>query len=103
MEAQIDSIQREVAEALRISRSSKEIEALKVKYLGKKGSIQSLMQALKECSVDQRPQLGRLINDLKESVTQQLDRALELCEEEELKRQLATETIDITFPGELGF
>ena len=45
------------------------LEALKVKYLGKKGPIQNLMKSLKDATPEQRPQLGKLINDLKEEIT----------------------------------
>ena len=55
---------RELQEAA----STKELEDLKVKYLGKKGPVQALMMELKHCNADERPHMGKLINDLKEEL-----------------------------------
>jgi phenylalanyl-tRNA synthetase alpha chain len=103
MEQQIRKIQSELDTDLQTCQSSKDIEALKVKYLGKKGPVQGLMQSLKECMADERPHLGKLINDLKESMTVSLETALQQAESKELKNRLATETIDITLPGRRRF
>ena len=45
---------RELQEAA----SAKELEDIKLKYLGKKGPVQALMMALKDCSADERPHMG---------------------------------------------
>lgn len=99
IEEQILEIKNAAEFELQTCRNTKEIELLKIKFLGKKGLIQNLMPQLKECSSDERPRVGKLINDLKESVTWQIDLALEQAFKEELERQLAAETIDISLPG----
>ena len=86
---------RELQEAL----SSKELENLKLKYLGKKGSLQALMVDLKNCSSDERPHCGKLINDLKEEVVSHCDHSLERLKAQELRVQLQREWIDPTLPG----
>jgi phenylalanyl-tRNA synthetase alpha chain len=103
IEAQIREMQQQTESDLRACRTSKEIEALKIKYLGKKGLIQTLMQSLKDCSADERPHLGKLINDLKEAITQQLAIALKRFAEEDLEMQLKSEIIDVTLPGRRRF
>lgn len=99
IEQQIRAIQSEAAADLLATRGSKEIEALKVKFLGKKGLVQSLMHALKDSPPEERPHLGKLINDLKVAITLQIDLALANAEAEELKKRLETERIDVTLPG----
>lgn len=86
---------RELKEAL----NSKDLEAIKVKYLGKKGPVQSLMQELRHATPDERPLLGKLINDLKEELTQHCDHSLHRLKTEELNLRLSQETIDPTLPG----
>jgi phenylalanyl-tRNA synthetase alpha chain len=103
VERQIGEIRVEAESDLQKHRGSKEIEALKVKYLGKKGRIQALMHALKDCSQEERPQVGKLINELKVSITQKLEYALEKFELQELEKRLTAEAIDVTLPGRRRF
>lgn len=79
------------------------LEALKVKYLGKKGPIQALMKELKKITQEERREFGQKINVLKneiEAKCQELLTNLQLREEES---QLAKERIDITIPGRRKF
>jgi phenylalanyl-tRNA synthetase alpha chain len=99
VERQIRDLQNELDLDLQAHQGTKEIQELKVKYLGKKGRVQALMHALKECSPEERPQVGKSINDLKESITVRLDLALESFACEELEKRLATETLDVSLPG----
>jgi phenylalanyl-tRNA synthetase alpha chain len=103
IEARIREIEKEVGIDLQSHRGTKEIESLKIKYLGKKGAIQSLMQTLKNCSPEDRPAVGKWINDLKENITHQIDDALKRFEHEELEKQMAHEQIDVTLPGRRRF
>ena len=86
---------RELQEAI----TSKDLESLKVKYLGKKGPVQSLMQELRHATNDERPLLGKLINDLKEELVAHCDHGIHRIKAQELKARLAKETIDPTLPG----
>jgi phenylalanyl-tRNA synthetase alpha chain len=103
IERHIREIQTEAEADLRTHRGSKEIEGLKVKYLGKKGRVQSLMHALKDCPPDERPHVGKLINDLKGAIALQIDAALEKFEMQELEKRLEGEAIDTTLPGRCRF
>ncbi|HSX14165.1 MAG TPA: phenylalanine--tRNA ligase subunit alpha [Chlamydiales bacterium] len=79
--------------------SVKDLDALKTKYLGKKGSVQSLMTELKSCSSDERPHMGKLINDLKEELTSHVENSLIRLQNEEIESRLSKEIIDPTLPG----
>ncbi|MCC5831872.1 MAG: phenylalanine--tRNA ligase subunit alpha [Chlamydiales bacterium] len=103
LEETIDAIKAEAERDLRESASTKEIEALKVKYLGKRGSVQGLMPLLKGCPSDQRPHFGKLINDLKTLLEEQLDAACSRFEREELNTRLHSEKLDVTLPGRRRF
>lgn len=76
-----------------------DMEALKVKYLGKKGPVQNLMKLLKDVPSEERPAFGKEINDLKEDISHKIEAGeRELIEKEE-EHRLAHEKIDITLPG----
>ncbi len=78
---------------------SKDLENLKVKYLGKKGPVQALMQELRHCTPEERPHYGKIINDLKEELTAHCDHSLARVKQAELNDRLQAEWIDITLPG----
>ena len=103
MQQQIRKIQLELNADLQSCQGSKDVEVLKVKYLGKKGPVQGLMQALKECSQDERPHMGKIINDLKELIATQLSCAGQKAEDKELQHRLSQEQIDVTLPGRRRF
>jgi phenylalanyl-tRNA synthetase alpha chain len=85
---------RELQEAA----SSKDLENIKVKYLGKKGPIQQLMMELKNCASEERPHFGKLINDLKEELVSHCDHSLSRLKSQELDSQLQNEWIDVGLP-----
>lgn len=99
----IEAIKAEIQTDLGLSSNVKEIEALKIKYLGKKGRVQGLMPLLKDATADERPIFGKMINDLKGALEETLNSALLRFEREELNKRLASEAIDITLPGRQRF
>ncbi|MFS8563187.1 MAG: hypothetical protein LVR00_02175 [Rhabdochlamydiaceae bacterium] len=69
----------------------KDVEQLKVQYLGKKGPIQDLMQSLRECTSEERPHLGKKINSLKEELSHLCEEAITGFRSLELKERIAEE------------
>lgn len=70
------------------------LEAWRVEFLGTNGQVRGLMNALKDLPRDQKPQMGKALNDLKET--------LEACFAQAQGRLSATATgpsIDVTEPG----
>ena len=79
--------------------SAKEVEALKVSYLGKKGLVQELLKGLKEVPVSEKPHVGKLVNDLKTALEQRIDSASTAFSLSEENNRLISEAIDTTLPG----
>jgi len=84
---------------LKAAKTVKDIEDLEVHLLGRKGPIQALMPLLKNVSAEDRPKVGKEINDLKESITQQLAQAKESFLLQEEAKRLSSEKIDVTLPA----
>ncbi len=82
---------------------SKDLETLKVKYLGKKGPLQSLMQELRHCLPEERPHSGKLINDLKEELVSHFEHSAARLKTQEQDRQFQKEWLDATLPGRRQF
>ncbi len=101
-EIEIDKIRNGFSEELREVKTSKEIETLKIKYLGKKGLVQGLMVHLKSTTNEQRPIFGKLINDIKNEISSHLENSLKRLEQEEQEKRFSEENIDISLPGRKG-
>lgn len=96
----ITAVQHSFDDTLKSTKTVADLEALKVRFLGKKGPIQDLMKFLRDVPDQERPTMGKYINDLKEHVTNAITIALaELIQKEENDR-LKSEKIDVTLPGQ---
>ncbi len=103
MDQNIGELRQQFKQELGLVKDSKDVEQLKVRYLGKKGPLQSLMTQLREVSADRRPLVGKQINDLKVELEELCQLALTGYKESELAHQIAAEKIDITLPGRKQF
>ena len=95
----IKQLRQEFLGELEAASSSKDLENIKVKYLGKKGPVQALMIELKNCSSEERPVLGKQINDLKEEFIALIEENLSRMKSREMQERLVEEAIDPTMPG----
>jgi phenylalanyl-tRNA synthetase alpha chain len=95
----IEQLQQQFQNEIKEVGSSRHLEDLKVKFLGKKGPVQQLMQVLKDVTPQDRPAYGKKVNDLKEWISAKCEEmALQLTVEEEGVR-LSQEAVDISMPG----
>ncbi len=103
MQQSIDEIREQFFQDLEHVKTTTDLEHVKTKFLGRKGPIQGLMKMLKEVVSEDRPLVGKQINELKELITIQCEQTeMRLIHQEE-QLQLANETIDITLPGRAHF
>ncbi|MFW6386660.1 MAG: phenylalanine--tRNA ligase subunit alpha [Bacillota bacterium] len=78
-----------------------ELEEVRVKYLGKKGIIADIFSQMGSVPDEEKPEIGKLTNQLKNKI-QNLYQEKEAALEEKLQRQkLKEETVDITLPGKI--
>ncbi|MDE2411174.1 MAG: phenylalanine--tRNA ligase subunit alpha [Sphingomonadales bacterium] len=75
------------------------LEALRVEFLGKQGSISGLLKTLGAMSAEERQTTGPLIHALREGVTEALATRKAALEGAALDARLASETIDLTLPA----
>lgn len=79
--------------------STQEAEHLQQRFLGKKGPVQELMVSLRDCSAEERPLAGKLINDLKQELASLCSKAIEALSLKEMAENIEKEKIDVTLPG----
>lgn len=103
MQNKIDSLHKQFQTDLDKATTLSALEQLKVKFLGKKGPIQDLMKALREIPQEQRPEVGKQINSLKEELENTLSIRETAMRDQVQAQQLEQERIDITLPGRRRF
>ena len=99
MKEKIETLQKEALNKIDNVKDLKELNDIKVEYLGKKGPINELTTHMKELSPDEKKDFGMLLNGLKQSVTDAIDSKRTKFEEAELNEKLAKEKIDVTLPA----
>lgn len=77
----------------------RELDEVRVKYLGKKGAISALLKGLGKLSAEERPKAGAVINEARQKVQAAIEARKAALEQAALAEQLASETIDVTLPG----
>lgn len=79
--------------------SQAEIQELKVKYLGKKGSISEISKSMGKLPAEERPKAGQMVNEVRVNFENALNEKLKEISEAALKIQLEKEAVDVTMPG----
>jgi phenylalanyl-tRNA synthetase alpha chain len=75
------------------------LEAIRLKYLGRKGSLSALLRGLGQLPPEERPAMGALANEIDAVVRAALTERQQAFREAELVHALAKERIDVTMPG----
>ena len=78
--------------------SQDSLNSLKIEYLGKKGILPSLMSQLSNAPAEEKPKLGKSINEFKSLIEESISSSLEKIEQSALDEQLSKEAIDVTLP-----
>ena len=103
LSSKITEIREKFLRELKLAKTSRQIENIKISYLGKKGPLQALMQHLKDATKEERPLFGKQINDVKLEITSHLENTLKRLLLEEETKKLENEYIDVTLPGRKHF
>lgn len=99
MKEQLQTLEKEAIAKLHDANDLKDIQAVQVTYLGRKGSITEVLRGMGKLSKEERPVIGELANKVRTTIQEAIDGKKEKLEQEELEKQLQKETIDVTLPG----
>ncbi len=103
MQEQLQDLDKDFENSIKKAKTSRELDDLRVKFLGKKGSITALMQNLRGCTPEDRPVIGKMINELKVKIETKIDLSVEEAKLSEINARLADEKIDISLPGRRSY
>ena len=99
MQAMIDELAKQAEESLGQVSSKETLATFWQEYLSKNGKIPALMKNLRSVAPEERPAMGKIINELKAKVQAEYDAAADKVKQAELAARNAAETVDITLPA----
>ncbi len=99
MKEQLNNIKVQAEKELVSVDGMPELENLRVKYLGKKGELTTVLRGMGSLSAEERPLIGQLANEVRGFIENKLDETKKTLMNNERNIKLQKEVIDVTMPG----
>ena len=99
MKQQLESIRAAALDAILSAADAEGLDALRVKYLGKKGDLTAVLKQMGGLSAEERPVMGQLANSVRADLEKAIEEQSAILAEKALQRRLVDEAVDVTIPG----
>lgn len=99
MKQQLEKIYTNAITDIKNAKSTDDIEEIKLKYLSRKGELNSIKKNLKDLSDEDKRIVGAFANEVAQKLENSVNEKFETIYRKELDIQLKNEKIDITLPG----
>ena len=99
MKEQLEAIRKGALESIAGTQAAADLEALRVKYLGKKGELTAVLKQMGGLSAELRPVMGQMANEVRAAVEKAIESQSAILAEKALEAKLEAETVDVTIPG----
>ena len=88
MKQQLEEIRAKAAEALQQARALQELDAARVKFIGKKGELTAILKGMGKLTAEERPVIGQLANDIRADIEAHIQENVEQIKERMLEEKL---------------
>jgi len=95
----LEDIRLDAAKSLNMARTMSEVDDLRVRFLGRKGELTSILKQMGSLTDEERPVMGKLANEIREFIESLVASKTAEISQILLREQLATEKLDVTLPG----
>lgn len=99
MKEKLQKIKDEAMHQIEESKDLTKLNDVRVAILGKKGELTAVLKGMKDVSPEERPFVGQLVNETRESIERFLEDTKAKLEAAELEAKLKHEVIDVTLPA----
>ncbi|MBQ6376608.1 MAG: phenylalanine--tRNA ligase subunit alpha [Lachnospiraceae bacterium] len=99
VEAKVQEVEKLAAEEIKKAGGLDRLNEIRVSFLGKKGTLTSVMKSMKDVAPEDRPKVGKWVNDARASIESLMEETKSRLEAEAQNLRLAAETIDVTLPA----
>ena len=100
MKEQLEKIRQEALDALSKASDTNELDALRVRFLGKKGELTGVLKSMGKLSAEERPVMGQAANNVRAAIEEKLEEAKTALKAKAMEAKLEAEAIDVTIPGD---
>ena len=99
MKEQLEKIRQEALGALESVKDAGELDALRVRFLGKKGELTGVLKTMGKLSAEERPVMGQAANNVRAAIEEKIETVRAELKEKAMEARLEAEAIDVTIPG----
>jgi phenylalanyl-tRNA synthetase alpha chain len=99
MKQALEQIPPQAADALAAAADPKQIDELRVKYLGKKGELTAILKQMGGLSAEERPIIGQVANEVRGEIEALITGKLTSLKSSGMERAMEEEALDVTMPG----
>jgi len=96
---EIRQLSQQALAAINQAETLEQLEQVRVAHTGRKSRFTELMREVSRLPTDERPQAGKVANEVKAALTEALEQRLRQLEAATRSRQIASQRLDITLPG----
>ena len=98
MQDKIKEIRQMALDELKGISDSQSLDALRVRVLGKKGELTSILRGMGQVAADLRPKIGQWVNEAREDIEEAIAGAQKAIQAREMDKRLESEKVDVTMP-----
>jgi phenylalanyl-tRNA synthetase alpha chain len=98
--ARLERIAEEAERAVLEATGAAELEELRVRYLGRKAELTSILRSIAELAPEQRAEIGKRGNEARQSLEQLIEERAAALGSREMEHALRAEAVDVTLPGD---
>lgn len=99
MKEKIAEIKEQAIKKMEEIESLQMLNELKVKFLGKKGELTSILREMGNVSPEERPKIGSMVNEVRDLLEEKFIYVETKLKEKQLNEKLEKEKIDVTLPS----
>ena len=99
MKEMMEKLREASIKAILESEDVDSLEALRVKYLGKKGELTGILRQMGRLSAEERPVMGQLANRLRADIEAAIDARKQVLSTALMEKKLEAEAVDVTLPA----
>src|SRR5690625_7525782 len=99
MKDQLHALEAEAVKNIAQTESTKELQETNVAYLGRKGTLTTVLRGMGKISKEERPAIGELANKVRDAISKAIESKRATLEQAALESQQEAKKIDVTLPG----
>ena len=98
-EQKVKEIEQKASEEIKGADGLERLNEIRVSFLGKKGTLTSVLKSMKDVAPEDRPKVGKWVNDARSNIERLMEETKAELESRKQNMQLQAETIDVTLPA----